>query len=547
MAGELNHRERLLRTLQNKPVDRLPDFEFGAWSQTNERWSQEGLDLESCKGLSRPFYCLDRFFGTDDDDYGPALNLNVGLLPSFDEVVLEVRGRSEIIQDRDGAVSEQLKSEFGASIPRYIRYAIRNRADWDRLCAERLDPQHPERIPTHLVTLARRLKFADYPVIVRLGSLYGWIRNWVGLENLSLMLYDDRPLVDEMMEHLTRLALSVLEKVAGFGIVIDRADWWEDMCYNAGPLLSPGIFREMMVPRYQRITTFLQDEFHTYFNQLDCDGNIHALAPLWLEGGINMLWPLEVAATSSEDLFSQFGPRLKLRGGFDKRALAAGPAAIDAEFKRLSPLIEQKVLIPHTDHLVPPDVSFKNYLYYRRRKLEILGKPWREPGVQPRSGAIQTWLLLGPFDNAYNHGFHAVLAPENGGGGSFQGKNNLQLSWQPYTGKKASGYVDLKQEVSPEPWSVAYARCEIYSPMEREGLLELGSDDGIQVWINRALICKRDVYRLAVPMQDILPVRLKQGWNTILCKIGQAKGEWGFHFRLTDETGQPWNDIEVKI
>ncbi len=547
MTETLTHRERLLRTLRNQPVDRLPDLEFGAWNQTNDRWSQEGMDLASCKGLSRPYYCIDRYVGADDDEYGPMLNVNVGLLPSFDEKVLEDRGHSEIIQDRDGAVSEQLKSEFGASIPRYIRYAIKNRADWERMCAERLDPEHPERLPIFPDTLAHRLNISDTPNIIRLGSLYGWIRNWVGLENLSLMLYDDRPLVEEMMEHLTRLTLSVLEKIAGYSFVIDRADWWEDMCYNAGPLLSPRLFKELMVPRYQRITSFLRREFQTEFNQLDSDGNIYILAPLWLEGGINMLWPFEVAATDIYRVFNQAGPRLKMRGGFDKRALAAGPAAIDAEFRRLLPLIEQKVLIPHIDHLVPPDVSFENYLYYRRRKLEIIGKPWREPGIRPRLGAIQTWRLLGPFDNPNNQGFQSILLPENGHPGPYTGKNGHQLTWQAYHGGLASGYVDLKNLVSPEPWSLAYAACEVYSPDERTGLLELGSDDGIQIWLNDEWFCKRDVFRVALPMQDILPIQLRQGWNRVLCKIGQAQGEWGFHFRLTDNNGQPWRDIEVKI
>lgn len=547
MSDALNHRERLLRTLRNQPVDRLPDYEFGAWTQTNQRWSQEGLDLAACKGLCRTFYYSDRFLGTDDDEYGPTLNLKVGMLPTFDEQVLEDRGQSEIIQDADGAIAEQLKAQFGASIPRYIRYAIQNRADWEKIRAERLDPAHPERIPVEIETLARRLRQDDYPVIVRLGSLYGWIRNWVGVENLSLMLYDDRPLVEEMMEHLTQLTLQVLEKVAGYGLVIDRCDWWEDMCYNAGPLLSPRLFQELMVPRYQRITTFLRREFQTEFNQVDCDGNIHALVSRWLESGINMMWPLEVAATDVYAIYNKFGAQVKLRGGYDKRALAAGPAAIDAEFERLRPLIEKKALIVHPDHLVPPDVSFENYLYYRRRKLEMIGKPWREPGIRPREGAIQTWRLLGPFDNANNQGFHTALLPESGHPGPFFGKAEQPLTWKPYYGQLASGYVDLKALVSPEPWVVAYAACEIYSPVERASLLEVGSDDGIQIWINGERICKRDVYRLAVPMQDILPVQLKQGWNSVFCKIGQARGEWGFHFRLTDETGQSWKDIEVKI
>jgi hypothetical protein len=39
---------------------------------------------------------------------------------------------------------------------------------------------------------------------------------------------------------------------------------------------------------------------------------------------------------------------------------------------------------------------------------------------------------------------------------------------------------------------------------------------------------------------------LRQGWNRVLCKIGQAEGEWGFHLRVLDEYGRPWPDLQVK-
>jgi len=36
------------------------------------------------------------------------------------------------------------------------------------------------------------------------------------------------------------------------------------------------------------------------------------------------------------------------------------------------PLIELGVFIPAVDHMLPPDVSFENYLYYLERKREVL-------------------------------------------------------------------------------------------------------------------------------------------------------------------------------
>ena len=545
----LTHRERLLRTLRYQSVDRPPDYEFGAWVQTIDRWSGEGMDVRACNGLGRKTYYVEQYFNTDDAEYGPTLNVNVGLLPMFEEIVLEERGDSQIIQDRDGAICEQLRPELGASIPRYLRYAIQTRADWEKMRDERLNPDHPERLPRYLDALARRLRDADYPVVVRMGSLYGWIRNWMGVENLSLALYDDPSWVEAMMEQLTRLALGVLEKLAGRWFVIDRADWWEDMCYRSGSLLSTRMFARLMVPRYKRITDFLRRELGCEFNQLDCDGNIHQLVPLWLEGGINVMFPIEVAHTDVFRIADQFGQRVALRGAFDKRALIEGPAAIDAELERLRPLLARGGFIPHTDHLVPPDVPWEHYLYYRRRKCELIGKPWRAPDVQPRTGHVMTWRLLGPFDNTGNAGFHAAYPPEPIAGVSDPtvGKGGRELRWRTYRNQAASGYVDLVEALGHEPWCMAYAACEVYSPDERDGWLELGSDDGLAVWLNGEELLRRDVYRPAAPGQDLVPVRLRQGRNDLLLKISQAEGDWGFHCRLADDRGRAWSDVEVKV
>lgn len=51
-----------------------------------------------------------------------------------------------------------------------------------------------------------------------------------------------------------------------------------------------------------------------------------------------------------------------------------GGAAIDHELERLRPLLEQGGYIPHLDHLVPPDISYRNYREYREKKLKLIGK-----------------------------------------------------------------------------------------------------------------------------------------------------------------------------
>jgi hypothetical protein len=142
------------------------------------------------------------------------------------------------------------------------------------------------------------------------------------------------------------------------------------MCYNRGPLISPRLFRELMVPRYRRITDALRTR-GIEINILDCDGRINELVPGWLDAGINCMFPLEVAHTDAYALRREF-PSVLLLGGVDKLALIAGRHAIDTEMSRLRPLVDQGRYIPCVDHRVPPDVSYGNYRYYLEAKERLL-------------------------------------------------------------------------------------------------------------------------------------------------------------------------------
>ena len=362
----MTHRERFVRTMMYKPVDRVPDYEFGAWNQTITRWHNEGLPLEfTGERAAVKEYC--------NTETIVDMGLITRMLPGYECKVLEEKGNHIIIQNDEGAICEMLRPELGASVPKYLKFAIENKKDWEKIRDERLNPNDSKRIPANIEKICKDSWISEDPISVDAGSIYGWLRNWMGVENLSCAIYDDPEWIEEMMEHLTCLTLTVLEKIAGKAKV-DQGEWWEDMCFKSGPLLSPEYVNKWMVPRYKRVTDFLRNECSCKFNVLDCDGNIHKLVPLWYEGGINIMWPLEAAHTDAYKISEQFGKRMGLRGYFNKIALIYGKEAIDREFERIRPLFERGGYIPHLDHLVPPDVSFENFQYYMRKKHEFIGK-----------------------------------------------------------------------------------------------------------------------------------------------------------------------------
>jgi uroporphyrinogen decarboxylase len=111
----------------------------------------------------------------------------------------------------------------------------------------------------------------------------------------------------------------------------------------------------------------------TRYFAIDTDGDPTALIPLFMDAGVDVLWPIERASDVSPQGFrKQFGKGLRLWGGVDKRELARGPEAIKAHLREFIPLIEEGGFIPTVDHTVPPDVSWDNFRYYMDLKSSLL-------------------------------------------------------------------------------------------------------------------------------------------------------------------------------
>ncbi len=267
-------------------------------------------------------------------------------------------------------IKEALKQGWG--MPMYLDWPVKDRATWNEY-KKRLDPDTPGRWPLDWDAYVQKMNSKSEPLSLPVGSFYGLLREWVGTERILYMFYDDPGLIEDMMEQVLYLETEVIKRVLK-DIKIQQATFWEDMCYKAGPMISPAMVRKFMMPRYKKITDLL----HSYgvdVIYLDSDGNVEQLVPLWLEAGINLIWPFEVAAGNDVVAFrKKYGKDLIISGAIDKRALIKGKEAIREEVMSKVPfLLETGGYFPSVDHTVPPDVTFENYCYYINLMREVAG------------------------------------------------------------------------------------------------------------------------------------------------------------------------------
>ena len=361
--GTMTPRERFNRQMHFKSVDRCFNMEFGYWNENFSEW-----DLFVKNGITTNEQA-DIFFAFDPIEVIGGRK-TVWMSPHFPEEVIEKRGDKLIIQNRDGVIAEVPKDKR-STIPHFIRSSIVTPADWDKVKRERFDLNSPGRILDVEGTKSAHPPERGYPLGVYCGSMIGKIRDMLTFEGICYAWADYPDMLEDMVETCCLVAERALDQLLG-EVDFDYAAGWEDICFNHGPILPPDFFKEVIAPRYKRIGRKLKDHGIDIW-YTDCDGDVSLLMPIFLDCGINCLFPFEVNSCAFPGEFLDRYEGLRIMGGVDKMQLIAGPDAIKSYLKRLAPYVERGGFIPFCDHRCPPDVSPENYLYYLDLKEKMFG------------------------------------------------------------------------------------------------------------------------------------------------------------------------------
>jgi uroporphyrinogen decarboxylase len=378
-AASMTDRRRAMAVLRYEPYDRLPIVHFGFWDETLQKWAAEGhlTDQEAREwadgnpmdaavsaklGFDFNWYCT----------FHPPCELRPGFKV---ETVKEFPDGSRHIRNVDGVIVWERPDSTG--IPAEIEHTLTDRASWEEHYKWRYEWKE-ERVTRSRVRVNDRmvpwdeggLEFLqsgerDYAYGLHCGSLYGHMRNLLGMEGSCYLLVDDEELFEEIIETIADVCYQNTKYALESGAKFDFGHFWEDICFRNGPIVSPSVFQSKVGPQYRRITDLLHN-YDIDIVSLDCDGKIDALIPTWIENGVNTMFPIEVGTWKADirPWREQFGKELRGVGGTDKKVFAHDRAAIDAEVERLKPLVELGGYIPCIDHRIAPDAEWDLVRYY---------------------------------------------------------------------------------------------------------------------------------------------------------------------------------------
>jgi uroporphyrinogen decarboxylase len=323
----MNSRDRFCETMRFGAPDRVPYFEEGVRDDVLRAWRHQGLQRKS----------------------------------EFDVLFRHDR-REEIYPDLE-------------PLPRLKQWPS-SREDLDRM-RRRLNPEDLRRLPRKWPSRALDLIHREHVLMLHVQrglflsmGVVGWGRF---TEVIELLVRDPLLVHDSLMiqgEFAARMADRVLRDVQ-----VDAALFSEPIAEKRGPLISPKMYREIVLPSYDPLLSVLKRNGVETIVFVSW-ANPRLLIPAILDRGFNCLWAYEVEskAMDYQDLRREFGRNLRLIGGIDLDVLRQGKDAIRREVaEKVPPLLAEGGYIPMLDGRVRVDIPFDNYLFFKRQLENMIG------------------------------------------------------------------------------------------------------------------------------------------------------------------------------
>ena len=368
----MNSRERVVRTLTFEHPDRVP-MSDALWEDTVTRWYGEGLPRDAIsEDVFQGSGGIAGYFGFDID------HVSIDASPRLPQQLLSDDGEYVTYRDRYGYTVRKARGK--SRTMQFSDHVTVDHAAWDQLRKRFvLHPGDTARVDTSSYFMhmdpyptwaEARLKFERVRARERyvLADAYGpWEATWRhrGFEALLTDVALDPGFVADMAGAYTDLLLDTLRRCLAEGIRPDGLFMVEDLGYTRGMLISPSAWRRIFKPLVGRIGDFLRANSLAFW--MHCCGNAEAVFDDLIECGLQVIQPLEAkSGLDVRTLRAKYGRRLCYWGNIDVINMADGAdAEVAAEIRgKIMPFIEEGGgYIYHSDHSVPPEVSYHRYCY----------------------------------------------------------------------------------------------------------------------------------------------------------------------------------------
>jgi uroporphyrinogen decarboxylase len=353
----MNSRERIMAALNGEKMDRIPMLEIAFWPETIERWHKEGL----------PSGCTpNEYFGLDTMGfftYDGSLQLVQNILEENKEI--------KIYTDGDGCTYKAFKNK--TNTPQFLESKIKNIEDWEKYKANlRVDFKRFMNCTFDPLTGNTLNKTQDdlykesiangtITVLVPIEPCWYFLR-LLGEEEALVAMAESPDFVEQVISDYNNFNIDMIEEITNKGYKFDAMWVFSDLCYKNGMLFSPKFYKERVLPYHKRFFDFCKNKGMKVIYH--CDGNISNLLPLLIEAGIDCIQPMEARAGNNVIEYSRLYKKISFLGNINADILSTSKERIFEEIStKIKGVKESKRYLFHSDHSLPPTISFENYEY----------------------------------------------------------------------------------------------------------------------------------------------------------------------------------------
>jgi len=184
-----------------------------------------------------------------------------------------------------------------------------------------------------------------------------------GQVGIFTLMMDDPAFVAEVFMTFADLLIACHEEVRQRGIDYDGVFMYTDLGYRNATLFAPELYNERLFPAHKKYTDYLKSNG----KQLMCHscGKIDVLIPKFIEAGFAAIQPLEAKCGQDvRELGKLYGGKIAFFGNIDIRKLSGTRDDVREEVvSKVEAAKRFGGYIFHSDHSVPPTVSWDNYCY----------------------------------------------------------------------------------------------------------------------------------------------------------------------------------------
>ncbi len=339
---KMTSKERFARAFQHKEADRVVMWDF-PWPGALRKWHAEGMP----ENVS-----YEEYFDVD----------NVGRVvpdesPRYPITVVEEDDEFITIKNEWGTTVRNFKMQD--STPDFIDHTI---IDWDTWLAakERITPDRDRIQWDYLQKNYKEWVKEGRWLLGDVNFTFNTLSSTVmGMERFLVYMVTDPELCMDMLEHILKVDLQLLDMAWDAGYTFDMLNIRDDMGYKGTAFFSVDMYKQIIKPTHQMAVDWAKKK--GIYVRLHSCGNINTLLPEIMTVGFDALHPMEVkAGMDPVQVKKEYGDRLVLHGGFDAM-LWHDKEAILAEIRRLLPILKENGgYIFAADHSIPNDVPFEN-------------------------------------------------------------------------------------------------------------------------------------------------------------------------------------------